>query len=99
MANTLKTEQPYYSQDNFVQRHDIDGNYFLSEITVTITLSEYRDLISAVAKGEAERYSKSREIDRLEEMLWNNNINPRTGVKSVPLCNAAVTDTEAKADA
>lgn len=99
MANTLKTEQPYYSQDNFVQRHDIEGNYFLSEITVTITLSEYRDLVSAAATGKAEGYNKSREIERLENVLWANNINPRTGVKSVPLYNAAVTDTEAKADA
>lgn len=92
MANTLKTEQPYYVQDNFVQRHDIEGNYFLSEITVTITLSEYRSLVASTAKAEADGYSKSREIERLENMLWANNINPRTGVKSVPL-------TEAKTDA
>jgi len=99
MANTLKTEQPYYNQDNFVQRHDIEGNYFLSEITVTITLSEYRNLISAAAKGEAEGYNRSREIERLENMLWANNINPRTGVKSVPLYNECATTTEAKTDA
>lgn len=52
---TTKTDTGIYNEDDFVQRGSI-----LDELTVTITLCEYRNLIREIADYE-------HEIDRLTE--------------------------------
>ena len=59
-----------------MDRYGFDNNDFLAagELTVTITLSEYRKLVKDVAtaqaridKAEADRYERNRENERLTE--------------------------------
>ena len=53
---SLKTDYDYnYNEDNFVE---VDGQ--LKELTVTITLCEYRSIISELAYGE-------KAIEKLQE--------------------------------
>ena len=59
----LKTDTSY-DADNFVQR----GSY-LDELTVTITLCEYRDLVQQSACDEKEIESLQEEIERLRERI------------------------------
>ena len=62
--------------DKKLDRYGFDNNDFLAagELTVTITLSEYRKLVKDVAtaqaridKAEADRYERNRENERLTE--------------------------------
>lgn len=62
--------------DKKLDRYGFDNNDFLAagELTVTITLSEYRKLVKDVAtaqaridKAEADRYDRNRENERLTE--------------------------------
>lgn len=62
--------------DKKLDRYSFDNNDFLAagELTVTITLSEYRKLVKDVAtaqaridKAEADRYDRNRENERLTE--------------------------------
>ncbi len=62
--------------DKKIDRYGFDNNDFLAagELTVTITLSEYRKLVKDVAtaqaridKAEADRYERNRENERLTE--------------------------------
>ncbi len=62
--------------DKKLNRYGFDNNDFLAsgELTVTITLSEYRKLVKDVAtaqaridKAEADRYDRNRENERLTE--------------------------------
>lgn len=62
--------------DKKIDRYNFESNDFLAagELTVTITLSEYRKLVKDVAtaqaridKAEADRYERNRENERLTE--------------------------------
>ena len=62
--------------DKKLDRYGFENNDFLAsgELTVTITLSEYRKLVKDVAtaqaridKAEADRYDRNRENERLTE--------------------------------
>ena len=62
--------------DKKLDRYGFDNNDFLAagELTVTVTLSEYRKLVKDVAtaqaridKAEADRYDRNRENERLTE--------------------------------
>lgn len=62
--------------DKKLDRYGFDNNDFLAagELTVTITLSEYRKLVKDVAtaqaridKAEEDRYDRNRENERLTE--------------------------------
>ena len=62
--------------DKKLDRYGFDNNDFLAsgELTVTITLSEYRKLVKDCAtaqaridKAEADRYERNRENERLTE--------------------------------
>lgn len=62
--------------DKKLDRYGFDNNDFLAagELTVTVTLSEYRKLVKDVAtaqaridKAEADRYDRLRENERLTE--------------------------------
>ncbi len=62
--------------DKKLDRYGFENNDFLAsgELTVTITLSEYRKLVKDVAtaqaridKAEADRYERNRENERLTE--------------------------------
>lgn len=62
--------------DKKIDRYNFESNDFLAsgELTVTITLSEYRKLVKDVAtaqaridKAEADRYDRNRENERLTE--------------------------------
>ena len=62
--------------DKKLDRYGFDNNDFLAagELTVTITLGEYRKLVKDVAtaqaridKAEADRYDRNRENERLTE--------------------------------
>lgn len=62
--------------DKKLDRYGFDNNDFLAagELTVTVTLSEYRKLVKDVAtaqaridKAEADRYERNRENERLTE--------------------------------
>lgn len=62
--------------DKKLDRYGFESNDFLAagELTVTITLSEYRKLVKDVAtaqaridKAEADRYERNRENERLTE--------------------------------
>ena len=62
--------------DKKLNRYGFENNDFLAagELTVTITLSEYRKLVKDVAtaqaridKAEADRYDRNRENERLTE--------------------------------
>lgn len=62
--------------DKKLDRYGFDNNDFLAagELTVTITLSEYRKLVKDVAtaqaridKAEEDRYERNRENERLTE--------------------------------
>ena len=62
--------------DKKLDRYSFDNNDFLAagELTVTVTLSEYRKLVKDVAtaqaridKAEADRYDRNRENERLTE--------------------------------
>lgn len=57
----IKTENPYYNELNFAE---CDGK--LSELTVTITLEEYRELIIQQTRNElkiAELEKKTKELE------------------------------------
>lgn len=60
---SLKTELPY-NEDDFVQR----GSY-LDELSVTITLCEYRNLIRESARNEKEIEKLQEENERLREQV------------------------------
>lgn len=62
--------------DKKLDRYGFENNDFLAsgELTVTVTLSEYRKLVKDVAtaqaridKAEADRYDRNRENERLTE--------------------------------
>ncbi len=62
--------------DKKLDKYGFDNNDFLAagELTVTVTLSEYRKLVKDVAtaqaridKAEADRYERNRENERLTE--------------------------------
>ena len=93
MADALKTDKTYFNSDDFIQINDsVDGAY-MEEITVTITLSEYRNLVSNDAKYSTDKLYLGREIDRLKVMLRDNGIDPNTGRY------VGINDAEVKADA
>ena len=79
MANELKTDKTYFNSDDFIQINDsVDGAY-MEEITVTITLSEYRSLVVSSAKGTNDKFYLGREIERLKMMLRENGVDPDSG--------------------
>ena len=60
----LKTEDRYYPKENFVQEGDT-----LRELTVEITLGEYRDLITGQADDAALIGRLEAEKEQLEEKV------------------------------
>jgi hypothetical protein len=67
--DNIKTEKGFYDKDNFVQIGDQ-----LEELTVTITLGEYRNLLLNVARAELtidQLYKEKEELGKKLEEAWN----------------------------
>lgn len=62
----LKTETSFYNEDDFVQR---EGQ--LRELTVKITLAEYRNLVRECMRMEIENEAKDNKIEELEGEVKN----------------------------
>ncbi|MGT2397974.1 hypothetical protein ACVPOR_09530 [Staphylococcus aureus] len=56
MTENIKTEQHYYTKDFSGYRNEEDNFVANQELTVTITLNEYRKLIEIKAVKDKERY-------------------------------------------
>lgn len=55
MSETIKTTEHYYTKE-FNSYNNTENNFVANqELTITITLNEYRKLIQEVAKKEARR--------------------------------------------
>lgn len=74
MAGTVKTEQVYYTKDFGYYINNYDNFVANQELTVTITLNEYRKLIEKNATSEAkiddansEKYKAKSELDKAEK--------------------------------
>lgn len=76
MSETIKSEPVYYTKD-FDGYTQSENNFVANqELTVTITLNEYRDLVKANSEAEAEvrkaksdAYAARREADDLKAKL------------------------------
>lgn len=70
MSETIKTTQHYYTKE-FGSYNQSEDNFVANqEITVTITLKEYRELVeknakaqNRIDKAESDRYSRNQEIE------------------------------------
>lgn len=61
MSETIKTTEHYYTKD-FNSYNNSEDNFVANqELTITITLNEYRKLIQEVAKKEADIEGAKRE--------------------------------------
>ena len=77
MSETISTNQHFYTKDFNGYRNTEDNFVANQELTVTITLNEYRSLISENAtydKKVTELYSKNHDymsqIERLKEKIY-----------------------------
>lgn len=76
MDNKTISEQTCYSFDKRVDRYEdcVDNYVIPHELTVTITINEYRNLLQSKAKAEAdearrEKWEKETRIKELEEEI------------------------------
>ncbi len=90
MAENIKTEQHYYTKDFSGYRNEEDNFVANQELTVTITLNEYRKLIEikAVKDKEEDTYrGKYFAEERKNEKLEKENIKLKLNNKIYELQN------------
>lgn len=76
MSETIKTSEHYYTKE-FSRYGQSEDNFVANqELTITITLNEYRDLVSKGAvsqskidKSQSEKYEAQRENEELKKEL------------------------------
>lgn len=71
MAENIKTEQHYYTKDFSGYRNEEDNFVANQELTVTITLNEYRKLIEIKAVKDKEEDTYRVSILRKKEKTKN----------------------------
>lgn len=74
MAETINVKEHYYTKDFGAYKSTEDNFVANQELTVTITLNEYRNLIGAVAKANSkieeankDKYTREEENRKLKE--------------------------------
>ena len=76
MSDTVKTQQVYYTKDFSTYSNSEDNFVASQELTVTITLNEYRKLVKAETKAAVEvsewkqkYWDKDREIKEMQSVI------------------------------